>query len=208
MKLLILKYMLHVFTNHSLGLHHETVVCNVRLSMLLASKCFYQTRHVVSWALFMWVPVLTCNCCTMLMLHWGPIVYTEVLIVDLSMDPEDRVSWCPGAPCEVDSPYGWQGWGHPKSSVIGHWWGTGVDASTLDSLTHCTILKTTFSNQLSRIVVLWFKFHWSLLSKVWINSKPWLVRVMTWCQTGNKPMSEHIMVKCTVTYMHYLASMS
>ena len=41
-----------------------------------------------------------------------------------------------------------------------------------------------------------------------INNTPALFQIMAWCQIGNKPLSEPMMVCSTDAYMHHLAPMS
>ena len=41
-----------------------------------------------------------------------------------------------------------------------------------------------------------------------INNMPALVQIMAWCQPGDKPLSEPMMVRLPMGYMHHLASIS
>ena len=49
----------------------------------------------------------------------------------------------------------------------------------------------------------WLKFH-----KGPIYNIPALVQIMAWCRTGDKPLSEPMMVQFTEAYMERLGSMS
>ena len=40
-----------------------------------------------------------------------------------------------------------------------------------------------------------------------IDNKMALIQVMAWCQKGDKPLVEHMMIQCIDAYMHPKASM-
>ena len=72
----------------------------------------------------------------------------------------------------------------------------------LTSLTHWgrdemnNISQTTFSNAFSSMKMFEFrlKFHWSLFPRVPINNIPALVQILAWRRSGDKPLSEPMMV--------------
>ena len=55
-----------------------------------------------------------------------------------------------------------------------------------------------------------------ILNKISLKYVPWglidnmaaLVQIMAWRQTGDKPLSEPMLARCTDAYMRYSASMS
>ena len=58
------------------------------------------------------------------------------------------------------------------------------------------ISKTTLSIAFSSMKMFEFrlKFHWSFVPKCPINNIPALVQIMAWCCSGNKPLSESMVV--------------
>ena len=68
------------------------------------------------------------------------------------------------------------------------------------------ISQATFPNSFSclEIVVFWFKFHWNLVP---IDNKWLFVLVMAWRRTGDKPLSEPMIVLFADAYMRHLSSM-
>ena len=55
------------------------------------------------------------------------------------------------------------------------------------------IFSSTFSWM--KIFEFWSKFHWSLFTRVRpINNTPALVQIMAWCRSGDKPLSESMVV--------------
>ena len=54
------------------------------------------------------------------------------------------------------------------------------------------ISQTTFSNVFSwkNMYEFRLRFHWNLFLKIRINNIPALVQIMTWCQIGDKPLTE------------------
>ena len=63
---------------------------------------------------------------------------------------------------------------------------------------------TMFSNAFSwmKSFVLWLEFHCQdLFAKGLIDNKPALVEVMTWCRTGDKPLTEPMLTQFADAYM-------
>ena len=52
-----------------------------------------------------------------------------------------------------------------------------------------------------------FKFHWTI-SMVRINNKSALVQIMAWRRSGDKPLSEPMLVNLTDTYMRHSTPVS
>ena len=71
-----------------------------------------------------------------------------------------------------------------------------------------------FADDISKCISL--NEHFLILNKIWlkcvpcglIENKAALVQIMAWHRTGNKPLSEAMLVCCTDTYMRHSASMS
>ena len=55
------------------------------------------------------------------------------------------------------------------------------------------VLQTIFLNLLfcSRIIVFWFRFHWSLFPRSWFDNTSALIQVMVWYETGDKPWTSY-----------------
>ena len=51
-----------------------------------------------------------------------------------------------------------------------------------------------------KIFVFWLKFHWISFLKGTIYNNVLFIYVMTWCQTGKKPLPEPMLTQFTVTY--------
>ena len=58
------------------------------------------------------------------------------------------------------------------------------------------VSKTTFSNAFSWMEMHEFhlRFHWRLSLRFWINNIPALVQIMAWGRSGDKPLSEPMIV--------------
>ena len=71
------------------------------------------------------------------------------------------------------------------------------------------IFQTTFSNAFFLNENVWISLKLSLkfVLKVRINNSPGLVQIMTWHWSGDKPLSEPMLVCCTDAYLHHSASM-
>ena len=67
---------------------------------------------------------------------------------------------------------------------------------------------TTFLKLFSwtNIVVFWFKFHWNLFPNGPINDELWLVQMMAWRRTGDKPSTEPMMAYFTDAYIGHSAT--
>ena len=70
------------------------------------------------------------------------------------------------------------------------------------------IFQTTFSNAFLLNEDLWISIEMSLkfVPKGPINNIPSLVQVMAWCRTGDKPLSEPMMIQFNDAYMRQSTS--
>ena len=60
--------------------------------------------------------------------------------------------------------------------------------------------KCIFLNENDRIPI---RFALKFIPRSPIDNKPALVKVMVWCQTGNKPLPEPMMTQFTDMYMQH-----
>ena len=45
-----------------------------------------------------------------------------------------------------------------------------------------------------KIIVFWLNFHWNMLARVQLTNNPALVQIMAWRRSGDKPLSETMMI--------------
>ena len=82
----------------------------------------------------------------------------------------------------------------------------GIDTSRLRQM--AAILQMAFSNTICMKIVVMIQISLNFDSKCPISNKPWLVHVMAWRLTSDKPLCEPLMLKFTDTYMRHSAKMS
>ena len=56
--------------------------------------------------------------------------------------------------------------------------------------------------------VFWLKFHLSLFLRIQLTINPALVQILAWCQIGDKPWSEPMLIRFTDAHMWYNGEMS
>ena len=70
------------------------------------------------------------------------------------------------------------------------------------------ILQKTFIILLNDIFYLLIEISLKFVTKSLINKKPALGQIMDWHETGDKPLSESMMLYFIDTYMHHAASIA